>query len=427
MNRLPCLILCSTYILLVVTVSPVIGGDRYTFIEYLTGDWAAARTRLHEKGIDIGLNYTTEPAASISGGYQQGKTYLHNINAELNMDVDKLFGLKNTTFLLKYSNRSGDNLSEKHVVPSATADGRYVYGEYYNKSQEAYGGQTTKLVNFQFTTQATPQWRFDYGRLVMNDLFLRSDLYCNFINNAICGSPKGVFTPYALGAYPDATAGVHARYRANAILDLKCGIFDGGWTKQYPNGWDWTLGRNGVAVAGEAQLYADRAEGGGVPRVVKFGVNQHTGDFDNFKTGGQTGGQTSLYLLIDWMLIRESGDPSQGLAFWGAVVWNTNDETAALPLSTNLGLVYEGLLPMRDRDKLGLMVALADHSRYNTYSHDFVSNKSRGDETVFEVDYNIVLDYGIQVMPTLQYIIHPNGSQDFGDATVIGLKLSVTL
>ena len=37
------------------------------------------------------------------------------------------------------------------------------------------------------------------------------------MNNAICGSPKGVFTPYALNAYPDATAGVQIRYRANAI------------------------------------------------------------------------------------------------------------------------------------------------------------------------------------------------------------------
>ena len=30
-------------------------------------------------------------------------------------------------------------------------------------------------------------------------------------------------------------------------------------------------------------------------------------------------------------------------------------------------------------------------------------------------------------MPTLQYILHPNGSRDFGDATVIGLKVSISL
>ncbi len=37
------------------------------------------------------------------------------------------------------------------------------------------------------------------------------------MNNAICGSPKGVFTPYALNAYLDATAVVQIRYTTNAI------------------------------------------------------------------------------------------------------------------------------------------------------------------------------------------------------------------
>jgi len=427
MNRTPHLILCSAFILMAVTFSPVFGGECCPSSDYLTGDWAGARTRLHEKGIDFGLNYTAEPAASVAGGYRQDGTYLHNIGAELKMDLDKLVRFKNTTFLMKYSSRSGDNLSEKYVVPASTEDGRYNYGEYYNKSQEAYGGQTTKLVNFQLTTQVTPQWQFDYGRLVMNDLFLRSDLYCNFINNALCGSPKGVFTPYALSAYPDATAGIHVRYRANTFLDLKAGVFDGGWMKQYPNGWDWTMGKNGAAFAGEAQIYFDRADAGGTPRVVKFGVNEHTGNFNNFKTGGETSGQTSLYVLTDWMLMRESGSATQGLSFLGALVWNANDEIAALPLSGNLGLVYEGLIPTRDRDKMGLMFTQAGHSQYNTYSHDYVSNKMRTDETIFELDYNIIFDYGIQVMPTVQYILHPNGSQDFGDATVIGLKLSISL
>ena len=30
-------------------------------------------------------------------------------------------------------------------------------------------------------------------------------------------------------------------------------------------------------------------------------------------------------------------------------------------------------------------------------------------------------------MPTVQYILHPNGSREFGDATVVGLKFSLTL
>lgn len=409
------------------SVVPAVGEERYTYGNHLTGDWAGMRTRFYDRGVDLGVNYTAEPAASVSGGWQDGSTYTHNIDVALTLDADKLIGLNNTTFLAKYSSRVGDNLSETDVVPASTPDGRYVYGAYYNKSQEAYGGQTTKLVNFQLTTRLTPAWRIDYGRLVMNDLFLRSDLYCNFTNNAICGSPKGVFTPYALNAYPDATMGVSVRYRATEMLDLKCGVFDGGWTKQNTNGWDWTLGENGTAMAGEVDVYFDRAEQGGAARVIKVGANHHTGDFDNFKTGGQSTGQTSLYALTDWWITRETAHPDQGLSMFGAAVWNTSDEIAALPALYQLGLVYQGLLPARDHDKLGLMASLAKHSVYNTYTHDFISGKIRSEETILEMTYNFVFRYGIQIMPGIQYIIHPNGSADFSNATVLGLKFSVTL
>ena len=397
----------------------------YSTRDNLTGDWGGVRTDWHEAGVDIGLNYTAEPAALVSGGFQYDSTYLHNINAELKLDLAKLISIKNTTFLAKYSSRDGDNLSEDYVVPAYAENGRYIYGEYFNKSQEAFGGQTTKLVNFQLTTQFD-QFTFDYGRLVMNDLFLRSDLYCNFMNNAICGSPKGVFTPYALNAYPDATVGAHLKWQTNEMLDLKLGVFDGGWTKQNSDGWDWSMGRNGVAVTGEVQFFFDRALTGGAQNVLKFGVNYHTGEFKNYKTGELSDDNTSLWFLVDWMLFREQDSPSQGLALLGSIVYDTDDEIAGLPTSYTLGFVYEGLIPGRDRDKLGLMAIVAEHSDYNTYTHDYVAGKERGTETVWELTYNFILPYGIQFMPDVQYITNPNGSKDFDDVLVVGTKLSVT-
>ncbi|MBW1749288.1 MAG: carbohydrate porin [Deltaproteobacteria bacterium] len=397
----------------------------YSTRDNLTGDWGGVRTDWHDAGVDIGLNYTAEPAALVSGGYQYDSTYLHNINAELKLDLAKLISIKNTTFLAKYSSRDGDNLSEEYVVPGSAENGRYIYGEYFNKSQEAFGGQTTKLVNFQLTTQFD-QFTFDYGRLVMNDLFLRSDLYCNFMNNGICGSPKGVFTPYALSAYPDATVGAHVKWQTGEMVDLKLGVFDGGWTKQNSDGWDWSMGRNGVAVTGEVQIYFDRGAGGGAQKVLKFGANHHTGEFKNFKTGELTDDNTSLWFLVDWILFREQDSASQGLALLGSIVYDTDDEIAGLPTSYTLGFVYEGLIPGRDRDKLGLMAIVAEHSDYNTYTHDYVAGKERGTETVWELTYNFILPYGIQFMPDVQYITNPNGSKDFDDVLVVGTKLSVT-
>lgn len=120
----------------------------YSFQNNLSGDWGGYRNKLSDGGFDFGLSYTAEPAVSVSGGYDETSTYLHNINAELKLDLDKLIGIPKTSFLAKYSSRHGDNLSEEYVVPGNSGDGRYIYGEYFNKSQEAFGGQTTKLVNF---------------------------------------------------------------------------------------------------------------------------------------------------------------------------------------------------------------------------------------------------------------------------------------
>ncbi len=396
----------------------------YSTRDNLTGSWGGVRTDWHEAGVDIGLNYTMEPAALVSGGYQYDNTYLHNINAELKLDLAKLIGIPHTTFLAKYSSRDGDNLSEEYVVPGSAENGRYVYGEYFNKSQEAFGGQTTKLVNFQLTTQLD-SFTLDYGRLVMNDLFLRSDLYCNFMNNGICGSPKGVFTPYALNAYPDATVGAHVKWQTGDMVDLKLGVFDGGWTKQNSDGWDWSMGKNGVAVAGEVQVFFDRSTGG-AQKVLKFGANYHSGEFNNFKTGELTDDNTSLWFLVDWMLYQEQENSSQGLALFGSVVHNTDDEIAGLTTSYTLGVVYEGLIPGRDRDKLGFMATVAEHSEYNTYTHDYVTGKERGTETVWELTYNFILPYGFQFMPDVQYITNPNGSKDFDDVLVVGTKFSVT-
>ena len=412
-------------ILLLPLLSSIAIADLYPQQEYLTGDWGGDRTVLQEAGVHIGLSYTAEPAALVSGGYETGSTYLHNINLELKTDLEKLAGLRKTTFLAKFSSRNGQNLSEENVAPANSANGQYSYGEYFNKSQEVYGGQKTKLVNFQLSSQISDTMSIDVGRLVINDFFLRSDIYCDFMSNAACGAPKGIFTPYALDAYPDATMGLHSAVTIAKDITLQIGIFDGGWTEQEPTGFDWTLGLNGVVYTGELQYLIEEGATYGEKKIIKVGVNHHTGEFNNFKTGEMTNGSTSYYILADIGIYSEGETSNQGLSLFGSYVFNTDDEIAGLTNFYNLGLVYRGLIPNRDSDKLGINFVYAVHSKYNTYTHDFVSNLQRDDEAILEISYNYFLPYGIQVMPDFQYIQHPNGSADFANATILGLKLNV--
>ena len=395
-------------------------ATNYADDDYLTGNWGGGRDSLKESGVHFGLTYTAQPAALISGGDKHGSTYLHNINGEMIADLDKMFGLTNTTFTMKFSSRHGDNLSEDNVAP---AD---IYGEYFQKSQEVYGGQTTKLVNFQLTTKINDSLTLDYGRLVMNDLYLRSDLYCNFMNNASCGSPKGVFAPYALNAYPDAAMGLSATLTMSEALDIRAGVFDGGWREQGTNGLDWDIGNDGISMIAEAQYFIDRARNGGTPKVIKVGVNHNTGTFSNYKTGNEEDDYTSLYALTDWPLYRENTTDTQGLGVFASYVYNPDSEITALPNSINTGLVYQGLIDGRDKDKLGLLITYYEHSKYNTYTLNG-NTYERNPESVFELNYNFKAGNGIEIMPDIQYVINPNGSRQLDDALIVGLKFNVNL
>lgn len=170
------------------------------------------------------------------------------------------------------------------------------------------------------------------------------------------------------------------------------------------------------------QFYFDRAAAGGAQKVLELGTSHHSVDFNNMKTGELTDGYTS-----DWMLFRQEGRMREDLAAFGSIVANSDDEISALPMIYTLGFMYESLIPSRNRDKLGLMFTFAGHSEYNTYTHDFVSGKERGDETILEITYNLVLGYGLELMPSIQLISNPNGSEDFSDVTVFGLKFNVNL
>jgi porin len=411
---------------LVGTLSPLAADTHYAQEDYLTGNWGGGRDRLYDTGVHVGLNYTAEPAALVSGGFDEGSyTYLHNINFELKADLEKLAGWKNTTFLAKISSRNGGNLSELYVAPGDADNGRYHYGEYFNKSQEVYGGQTTKLVNFQITTQINDWISIDAGRLVMNDYFLRSEVYCDFMSNSTCGAPKGIFTPYALSAYPDATMGMHTDIKIIEDLHLQAALFDGGWTRQDSHGFDWELGLNGIATTAELQYTLNPGAVYGEKRIIKAGVNHHTGDFDNFLTGGITSGSTTWYILADIGVYSEGEGTQQGLSLFASYVYNPDEEIAGLTHFYNIGMVYKGLIPGRDRDKLGVNFVYAKHSPYNTYTHNAISGLIRGNESILEIDYNYYTSYGIQLMPDLQYIKHPNGSLDIDNALVLGLKFNV--
>jgi len=96
------------------------------------------------------------------------------------------------------------------------------------------------------------------------------------------------------------------------------------------------------------------------------------------------------------------------------------------PFYFQTGLVYEGLIPSRDEDKLMFSIA------YGSYSFENIQNLQER-ERVNQPNYSLVLewDYRIQVnqwayvQPFVQYFVQPNGTGAVQNATILGFAYSV--
>ena len=113
---------------------------RYDFEHNITGDWFGLRNSLSDQGLELTGGYAMEFLGNPVGSQKQGQTYVHNILLQGDADLEKLIGLPDSAFRVRFSQRSGDSLS-KHFIGNAFSV-QQLYG----------GGQTYRLVEMQRCT-----------------------------------------------------------------------------------------------------------------------------------------------------------------------------------------------------------------------------------------------------------------------------------
>jgi porin len=376
-----------------------------------TGDWGGLRSRAEAAGLKIDGNYQTDLLANPTGGEGQGFAYAGTMETSLDVDLERIAGLKGTRFFIAGYWASGDDLSGTEI------------GNLIGVAQ-AFNGRTVGLAQMYLEQKLfDDRLAVALGRLSAGDDFATSDLYGSYVSSGVNGNPFAVLENVpSFTTDPVAQWGVRAIVRPTEQIHLSAGIYnaDPDVARDGRHGVDFALDpEDGVLAIAEAGYRWNHASNvTGMPGSGTFGGYFDSSEFDLLDGSGRTrGGNYGFYLLLDQMVYRESGPGSDhGLTPWSALTLAPDQKINTIPFSAAGGLVYRGLLPRRDDD----LTALAAY--YGAFSEDL---RDQSAETVVEANHRFQLAPWLYVTPDFQYVIGPDGRSDIDDAAVLGGEIGI--
>lgn len=150
--------------------------------DYATGDWGGVRTQLEEAGITPEAAYTTDMMAVRNGnaGSGDGWDYAGRIDFGINFDFEKLAGIPGFSLYTSGAWSSGHNLSDRQVGNMFAV-------------QQIYTGREVRLSEMYLQQQLLEdRLSFKVGRLTTENDFISSDIYTNYVNGGINGTPANI-------------------------------------------------------------------------------------------------------------------------------------------------------------------------------------------------------------------------------------------
>lgn len=395
-----------------------------------TGDWNRMRTKLAAHGIEFVSTYVIDALANVAGGDRQNFGQNSSLGMDLNVDFEKLAGLKGTQFHVSMVYREGHNLA-------ADIGNRF-------PPSSIFGSQQLRLYNL-YVEQAILDDKISlkFGRLGTGDDFAQSPLYWTFLTNSIDGCPINLPINFFFTVYPTSTWGARLKIHPTSAFMWKGGIYhqDSRVGRNSAHGADFTWRDKGLLYIQEFSFLPNQyKDAKGMPGNYKLGLFYSTGDFNDkyLDKNGNSYTLTSssprvhdknygLYFHADQQVYRESETKkSQGLTPMVAMVFQPSSVNE-IPFFMDAGLMYTGLVPNRDKDVTGIAFAWGVWSnQLRKYQGDAGSYRQKY-EIVFEATYKIAVNQWLYVQPDIQYIVNPSGGKkDLPDALVIGARTGVT-
>jgi porin len=408
----------------------------------LFGDWGGLQNDLTRLGIGIKVDAVTEFAGNTSGGTRQGATFANQVGFGADINWERLANITGLSTHLIIVNRSGSNDSR-------------VFGDNLLPVQEIYGsgGDVAAHLVSLFAEETLLDRRVDVavGRMNVENDFASSPLYCNFMNNALCGDPKALpGGDIGHSAYPDAAWALRVLVRPIEDFQIAAGVYEvnqGLYSDaNFRSGFKFDTSQDSGVYLPIQVTWSPTFGPDALPGHYKLGFGYDTSsgykDFTNALAmdavpGYQLhshAGNTQFWALADQMLVRNGAKNDEGIIALAGVIENDPNNTAYAD-QYFLGAVDRGFWAARPRDAISVLftyVTVSDRlAKVETVQQALglpLSNGATGiqsHEMLIEANYSLRVTEGLYFQPDFQYVMRPNAQANLQDAPVFGFRAYV--
>jgi porin len=401
-----------------------------------------------KKGIKFAATYIGEALGNPSGGLKQSAIYEGRLNLAVDVDLEKLFSLKQLTFHANIFEIHGGGLSRGALFNFMDVSGI-----------EAL--PSTRLYEIWFEQKWGTTLALRAGQLAADTEFMTAK-YTDVFTNASLGWPAiaAIDLPSGGPSPPLAAMGTRLRADVSDNLTLIGAVFDGNAAGPGTN--DPQLrDRYGVnfrvndppLVLGEAQFLWNGKKGDpGLDGKLKIGGWRHFGGFSDQRfsndglslanpsssgTPATLSGDFGIYSVFEQKIYRVGKDDDRGIGIFARVSSSPSDRNL-ISLYADGGVELIGLNDQRPHDKFGVAAGYAQVSSRaraldGDYQQLFGPNwPVRSFESLITTVYQYEVRAGFTLQPNFQYIIHPGGGATgvnspfpgkvLKDAAVLGLR-----
>ncbi|WP_233581992.1 MULTISPECIES: carbohydrate porin [unclassified Asaia] len=422
-------------------------------------DPAGVLSWLRSKGVAFLMSTTnefsgaaTKPTPGFSQ-YRQGASGAGQVNTSLHMDWSKLAGIPGFATHTIFTSRYG-------------MTGNRMFGDWLGHSSEIYGGAGNVVLHL---VMAYGEENLLGGRIAIaggrvSELtdFSSSPLFCNFVNNSICGRPRAAADNDFISRYPAGVWGVRFRGRPSQYTYVQTGVY-------FPerNMFGPEYNRSGFKFSGGSAIRGQSVpvEMGWEPR---FGAQK--GLPGHYKIGARLMNVPLADVYADddgrsfawsrrsarqhprswgtWFeadqkiwVPHQAGHPASGdrgtTILAGFIL---NDKRVSLRhWQTYFGVVNRGFIASRPEDALNIIgmyeamspgVSATEAAYLDQGLIARLPYRATGVQThaaVLEANYQIQVMRGVAIAPDYQIFINPNGQNNLRTAHVFGFKSTVQI